>query len=125
MATMTVAPRNTPAERADERIEVEVDEAMTVLAATIEDWAAHRSDWEFTLREGHEFGRGNNVEARLLYVAGTQTSSLLFRLDQLDRATDTGQALVLVFEQQEGISKLVRLTANGIDVELHHILTYT
>jgi len=125
MATMTVAPTNTPAGRADERIEVEVDEAMTVLAATIEDWAAHRSDWEFTLREGHEFGRGNNVEARLLYVAGTQTSSLLFRLDQLDRATDTGQALVLVFEEQEGISKLARLTANGIDVELHHILTYT
>ena len=116
MATMTVAPRNTPAERADERVDVEVDETMTVLAATIEDWAAHRTDWEFTLREGHEFGRGNNVEARLLYVDGTQTSSLLFRLDQLDRATDTGQELVLEFEEQDGISKLARLTANGIDV---------
>jgi len=125
MATMTVAPRNTPAERAEDRIEVEVDEYMTVLAATIEDWAAHRTDWEFSLREGHEFGRGNNVEARLLYVDGTQTSSLLFRLDQLDRATDTGQELVLELEEQDGISKLARLTANGIDVELHHILTYT
>jgi hypothetical protein len=125
MATMTVAPRNTPAERADDRIEVEVEEYMTVLAATIEDWAAHRTDWEFTLREGHDFGRGNNVEARLLYVDGTQTSSLLFRLDQLDQATDTGQELVLGFEEQDGITKLARLTANGIDVELHHILTYT
>jgi hypothetical protein len=125
MATMTVAPRNTPAERADDRVEVEVEEYMTVLAATIEDWAAHRTDWEFTLREGHDFGRGNNVEARLLYVDGTQTSSLLFRLDQLDQATDTGQELVLGFEEQDGITKLARLTANGIDVELHHILTYT
>jgi hypothetical protein len=125
MAIMTVAPRNTPAERADDRIEVEVDESMTVLAATIEDWAAHRTDWEFSLREGHDFGRGNNVEARLLYVDGTQTSSLLFRLDQLDRATDTGQELVLELEEQDGVSKLARLTANGIDVELHHILTYT
>ena len=125
MATMTVAPRNTPAERADDRIEVEVEEYMTVLAATIEDWAAHRTDWEFTLREGHDFGRGNNVEARLLYVDGTQTSSLIFRLDQLDQASDTGQELVLGFEEQDGITKLARLTANGIDVELHHILTYT
>jgi hypothetical protein len=125
MATMTVAPRNTPAERADDRVEVEVEEYMTVLAATIEDWAAHRTDWEFTLREGHDFGHGNNVEARLLYVDGTQTSSLLFRLDQLDQATDTGQELVLGFEEQDGITKLARLTANGIDVELHHILTYT
>ena len=125
MATMTVAPRNTPAERADDRIEVEVDEAMTVLAATLEDWAAPRTEWEFTLREGHDFGRGNNVEVRLLYVDGVQTSSLLFRLDQLDHATDTGQELVLEFEEQDGISKLARLTANGLDVELHHILTYT
>jgi hypothetical protein len=125
MATLTVAPRNTPAERAEDRIDVEVDDSMTVLAATIEDWAAPRTDWEFSLREGHDFGRGNNVEARLLYVDGTQTSSLLFRLDQLDQATDTGQELVLGFEEQDGISKLARLTANGLDVELHHILTYT
>jgi hypothetical protein len=122
---MTVAPRDTPAERADERIQVEVDEALTVFAATIEDWAATRSDWEFTLREGHEFGKGNNVEARLLYVDGTQTSSLQFRLEQLDQATDTGQELVLRFEETDGIAKVAFLSANGLDMELFHILTYT
>jgi hypothetical protein len=125
MATMTVAPRDTPAERAGERIEIHVDEAFTVLAATIEDWTSPRSEWDFTLREGHEFGKGNNVEARILYVDGTQTSSLQFRLEQLDEATDTGQELVLRFEETDGIAKLARLTANGIDVELFHILTYT
>jgi hypothetical protein len=125
MATMTVSPRNTPAERADERIDVEVDEAMTVLAATIEDWVAPRSDWELQLSEGHESGRGNNVEVRLLYVDGTQTSSLQFRLEQLDQATDTGQELVLQLEERDGIAMLARLTSNGLDVELFHILTYT
>jgi hypothetical protein len=125
MATMSVSPRNTPAERDSERVEVEVDEAMTVLAATLEDWAAQRGDWEFELLEGHEFGRGNNVEARLLYVDGAQTSSLLFRLDQLEGADDTGQELVLRFEETDGIAKLATLRANGLDVELHHVLTYT
>jgi hypothetical protein len=126
MASMRVDPRPTPAERADDVIEVEVDEALTVLAATLEDWVAPRAQWELQLREGHESGRGNNVEARLLYVSGEQTSSLAFRLDQLDAADDTGQELVLRFEeQQDGIAKLARLTANGLDVELFHILTFT
>jgi hypothetical protein len=125
MATMTVAPRNTPAERDTERIDVEVDEDMTVLAATLEDWAAARPGWEYELREGHDFGRANNVEARLLYVDGSQTSSLSFRLEQLDAADDTGQELVLRFEEVDGIAKLARLRANGLELELHHILTYT
>ena len=125
MATINVAPRNTPAERDSERIDVEVDEALTVFAATLEDWAAARPGWEFELREGHEFGRANNVEARLLYVDGAQTSSLSFRLVQLDAADDTGQELVLRFEETDGIAKLARLAANGLDVELHHILTIT
>ncbi len=125
MATMTVAPRDTPAERDTDRIEVEVDEALTVLAATLEDWAAARPSWEFELREGTDFDRANNVEARLLYVDGSQTSSLAFRLEQLDGADDTGQELVLRFEEQDGIAKLARMTANGLDLELFHILTYT
>jgi hypothetical protein len=125
MATMTVAPRNTPAERDTERIDVEVDEDMTVLAATLEDWAAARPGWEYELREGHDFGRANNVEARLLYVDGSQTSSLSFRLEQLDAADDTGQELVLRFEEVDGIAKLARLRAIGLELELHHILTYT
>ena len=125
MATMTVQPRPTPAERANEAIEVEVDEALTVFAATLEDWAEPRQEWELRLREGHESGRGNNVEAELLYVSGAQTSRLVFRLDQLDAADDTGEELVLRFEERDGIARIARLTANGLDVELFHILTFT
>jgi hypothetical protein len=81
--------------------------------------------WDVALREGHEFGRANNVEARLLFAAGEQTSSLAFRLDQLDVAEDTGQELLLRFEERDGIAKVARLTANGLDVELFHVLTFT
>ncbi len=125
VATIEVYPRETPAERADELVAVEVDEQLNDLAVTIEDWVAPRQNWEFTLREGTEFGKANNVEGRLLFVGGEQTSSLAFRLDQLDAATDTGSELVLRFEEQDGIAKLARMTANGLDVELFHILTYT
>jgi hypothetical protein len=125
MAHLTVMPRPTPAERTDESIDVEVDEALTVFAATIEEWVTPRQSWELQLREGHERGRGNNVEARLLYVAGEQTTSLAFRLDQLDAADDTGDALVLRFEENDGVAKLAYLTSNGLDVELFHILTFT
>ena len=125
MATMRVDPRPTPAERATDQIEVEVDEALTVLAATLEDWVAPRQQWELQLREGHASGGGNNVEARLLYVQGEQTSTLSFRLDQLDAADDVGHELVLRFEERDGIAKLARLDANGLHVELFHILTFT
>ena len=125
MATMRVDPRPTPAERADERIEVDVDEALTVFAATLEDWTTPRVEWELQLREGHDSGRANNVEARLLYVSGEQTSTLSFRLDQLDAADDVGAELVLRFEERDGIAKLARCDANGLHVELFHILTFT
>jgi hypothetical protein len=126
MATIEVMPRPTPAERADTPVEVEVDEALTVFAATIEDWTAERQSWDFTLHEGHEFGRTNNVEGLILFVAGEQTSSLRFRLDQLDAAEDRGAELLLRFEEtQDGIAKVATLTANGLDVELFHILTFT
>jgi hypothetical protein len=125
MATLTVQPRPTPGERADTPVHVEVDETVTVFLATIEDWAAPRSNWEFQLREGHDFGRANNVEARLLYVDGAQTSSVLFRVDQIELAEDTGQELFLGFEETDGIAKTVTCRANGLDVELFHILTFT
>ncbi len=125
VATIQVQPRPTPEERGDRQIDVEVDESLETFAATLEDWATPRQNWEFTLHEGHDFGRANNVEARLLYVAGEQTSSLVFRLDQLDAATDTGEELVLRFEEEDGIAKVARLRENGLDVELFHILTYT
>jgi hypothetical protein len=125
VATLEVYPRETPAERADDLVAVEVDDQLSDLAATIEDWVAPRQSWEFTLREGTEFGKVNNVEGRLLFVGGEQTSSLTFRLDQLDAATDTGGELVLRFEETDGIAKLARVTANGLDFELFHILTFT
>ena len=125
MVTIAVQPRPTPEERHDRSVEIEVDDDLSVFAATIEDWAATRQPWEFTLHEGHDFGRANNVEGRLLLVAGEQTSSLIFRLDQLDGVTDTGDQLVLRFEEDEGIAKLARCSENGLDVELFHILTFT
>ena len=125
MPTLEVQPRPTPAERADVPVQVEVDEAVSVNAAVLEDWVAPRGNWELMLREGHEFGRQNNVEARLLFVAGEQTSSLSFRLDQVDAAEDTGEQLLLRFEEDGGIAKTAYLTANGLEVELFHILTFT
>ena len=106
-------------------MDVEVDEDLAVLAATLEDWATPRQGWIFSLREGTEFGRNNNVEAELELALGEQTSRLLFRLDQLEAADDTGDELVLRFEERDGIAKLARLTENGLDVELFHILTFT
>ncbi|MBD0291316.1 MAG: hypothetical protein ICV74_08685 [Thermoleophilia bacterium] len=125
MTTLEVYPRDTPAERAEELVPVDVDEDLGVLAATLEDWVSPRQNWELTLREGTEFGKANNVEARVLYVGGEQTSSLLFRLEQLEIADDTGSELVLRFEETDGIAKLAYLRENGLDVELFHILTYT
>ena len=125
MVTIEVQPRPTPEERADTPVEVEVDEELSVFASVMEEWAARHEGWDVMLREGHDFGRVNNVEARLLFVGGHQTSSLAFRLDQLDAADDLAGELVLRFEEQNGIAKLARATPNGLDVELFHILTYT
>jgi hypothetical protein len=122
MAHIAVMPRETPAERADDGITVEIDEAYTADVATIEDWVSVRQAWELTLREGTDSGRTNNVEVRLLFVAGEGTSSLEFRLEQLDRATDTGSELVLQYEERDGIAKLATLSSNGLDLELFHIL---
>jgi hypothetical protein len=125
MASIQVQPRDTPGDRADAPVDVEVDETLRDHAAIIEDWVAPRQSWELQLREGHDFDRTNNVEARILFVSGEQTSSLGFRLDQLDEVTDTGEELVLRFEENDGIARLARLSQTGLAVELFHILTYT
>jgi hypothetical protein len=125
MNTITVAPRQTPAERTNEPIEIDVEEDLSVNADMLEDWVAPRQSWTLLLREGHEFGRPNNVEAVLAVAAGEQTSTLQFRLDQLETVTGTGEQLVLTFEEHDGIAKLARLAQNGLDVELFHILTFT
>jgi hypothetical protein len=125
MPMLNVHPRPTPEERHDRPLEIEVDEGLTVLATTIEEWVTPRQGWEFTLHEGHDFGRPNNVEGRLLFAAGEHSSSLSFRLDQLDAVDEMDYALVLRFEEDEGIAKAARLTPTGLEVELHHILTFT
>jgi hypothetical protein len=125
MPTLEVLPRPTPEERHDASVSIDVEDELASRAEIVERWTEPRQNWQFTLLEGHDFGRANNVEGRLLFVAGEQTSSLVFRLDQLDGVDDVMDALVLRLEEQDGICKLVRCTANGLDVELFHILTYT
>ena len=125
MPTLEVLPRPTPEERSDAPVPIDVEDPLAELADVIETWTEPRQNWEFTLHEGHDFGRANNVEGRLLFVAGEQTSSLAFRLDQLSGADDVMDALVLRFEERDGICKLARCTATGLEIELHHILTYT
>lgn len=123
MATIEVQPRPTPEEHADTPVAIEIDDDLTVFVATIEDWAAPRPSWEFTLHEGHDFGRRNNVEGRLLFVSGEQTSSLRFRLEQIDVVDDLLGTLMIRFEEKDGIAKVAWATANGLEVELFHIVT--
>ena len=125
MPTLEVLPRPTPEERSDAPVPIDVEDPLAELADVMETWTEPRQNWEFTLHEGHDFGRANNVEGRLLFVSGEQTSSLAFRLDQLSGADDVMDALVLRFEEKDGICKLARCTATGLEIELHHILTYT
>jgi hypothetical protein len=122
VAVIEVQPRPTPEERADTPVEIQVDDGLTVFVATIEDWAAPRPSWEFTLHEGHDFGRPNNVEGRLLFVAGDQTSSLGFRLDQIHVVDDLMGTLMIRFEEKDGIAKVAWATLNGLDIELFHIV---
>jgi hypothetical protein len=125
VASLQVRPRPTPGENHDVVMDVDVDEDLAVLAATLEDWVTPRQGWELMLRQGTDFNRHNNVEAELELALGEQTSHLLFRLDQLEAADDTPEELVLRFEERDGIAKLARLSENGLDVELFHILTFT
>jgi hypothetical protein len=73
----------------------------------------------------HDFGRANNVEAVVDVSAGELTSSVMFRLDQVDRIDEQGYDLLLSLEEHEGVTKLLRLTATGLSVEFFHILTFT
>jgi hypothetical protein len=125
VASLQVRPRPTPPDYDDVVLDVDVDEGLAGFAATLEDWVMQRQGWELMLREGTDFDRRNNVEAEVIFALGEQSSQLLFRLDQLDAADDTGEELVLRFEERDGIARLARLTENGLRVELFHILTFT
>ena len=125
MASLQVRPRPTPGEHDGVVMDVDVDEDLAVLAATLEDWVTPRPGWELMLRQGTEFDRRSNVEGEPELALGEQTSRLLFRLDQLEAADDTPEELVLRFEERDGIATLARLNENGLDVELFHVLTFT
>jgi hypothetical protein len=113
VASLQVRPRPTPGEHDGVVMDVDVDEDLAVLAASLEDWVTPRPGWELMLRQGTEFDRRNNVEAELELALGEQTSRLLFRLDQLEAADDTPEELVLRFEERDGIAKLAHSTGTG------------
>lgn len=58
----------------------------------------------------------------MLFVSGEQTSSLRFRLDQIDVVDDLLGTLMIRFEEKDGIAKVAWATANGLEVELFHIV---
>lgn len=122
MATIHVQPRETPAERAFERLEIEIDDALAVHAEQIEEWAARMQHWELSYREGHNFGRPNNVEARLLFAGPGHTCSLSFRLDEIDAIQEYDNQLWLTLDELDGISNAVHLAPDGFDVDLFHIV---
>lgn len=122
MPTLRVEPRDTPGERADEPVEIEISDDLAVFSNQLEEWAAPLEHWELTFRQGHDFGRAENVEARLLFAAGEQTSSLLLRLDQVESIQEFERELWLTLGEDKGIATAVHLTPFGVDVELHHIV---
>ena len=121
MASLRVQPRETPGERADEAVEVELAEELALFADQLEEWAAAKEHWELLFRQGHDFGRADNVEARLLFVGADHTCSISFRLDQIETVQEFEQELWLTLDEREGIAKAVHLAPLGLDVELHHI----
>ena len=122
MATLRLEPRDTPGERAGTPVEVEIDEALAVHADMLEEWIGRAEHWQLSFREGHDFGRADNAEARLLFTGPGHTCSITFRLDQLDSIDQLDDELWLLLEEQEGIAKGVHLAPTGFDVELHHVV---
>jgi hypothetical protein len=121
VASLRVQPRETPGERADDPVEVELAEELAVFANQLEEWTATMEQWQLVFRQGHDFGRSGNVEARLLFVGGDHTCSVGFRLDQIETVQEFEQGLWLTLDERDGIARAVHLAPAGLDVELHHI----
>jgi hypothetical protein len=117
-----VQPRDTPGERADALVDVEIREELALLVDQLETWAAPLSQWEVSFRQGHDFDRGDNVEARLLFTGADHTCSLSFRLDQVESIQELDRELWLTLDVREGIGKAAHLAPLGLDVELHHVV---
>ena len=72
-------------------------------------------DADFERRQARLVGDAADVA----FVAGEETSSLRFRLDQLDVVDELMGTLMLRFEEtKDGLAKVAWATANGLDVEL-------
>jgi hypothetical protein len=121
MPTIAVQPRETPEERADAPVDVQIDEALAVHANDLEEWVAIMEHWELAFRQGHDFGRENNVEVRLLFTGPNHTCSLVFRLDQLDRIEVFDRELWLTLDGYNGVARAAHLAPTGLDVELFHL----
>jgi len=122
VANLRVQPRETPGERSNTLVDVEVREELALFGDQLEAWTAPLSQWEITFRQGHDFGRDDNVEARLLFTGGDHTCSLSFRLDQVESIQELDRELWLTLDVNEGIGKALHLAPLGFDVELHHIV---
>jgi hypothetical protein len=122
VATLRVLPRDTPGERADTAVEVELDEELSVYAEQLDEWATPLDHWTLTFEQGHDFDRQNNVQARLLFTGGDHTCSVTFRLDQIDAIAQFEHDLWLTLEDRDGIAKGLHLAPLGLDVEFHHIV---
>ena len=122
MASLRVAPRLTPGERSETPVEIQIDETLALHAATLEEWADSVEQWEISFRQGHHFGRPDNVEAKLLFAGPGQTCSIGFRLDQLDSIHELGDELWLILEERDGIAKGIHLAPAGFDLELYHVV---
>ncbi len=122
MPSLRVQPRETPGERADVLVDVEIREELALLVDQLETWTAPLEHWGVVFRQGHEFDRGDNVEARLLFTGGGHTCSLSFRLDQVESIQELDRELWLILDDNDGIAKAAHLAPLGLDVELHHIV---
>ena len=122
MPSLRVEPRDTPGERAEDHVEIEIAEGVAVFTDQLEEWATGMEHWELSFRQGHDFGRADNVEARLLFAGGDHTCSLSFRLDQIESVQEFERELWLTLDVEEGIGKAIHLAPLGLDVELHHIV---
>ncbi len=122
MPSVRVNPRDTPEERDHTPVEVELDDALATFAAQLDEWVGPLEFWTLTLQQGHDFGRPNNVEARLLFASGDHTCSVTFRLDQVDAISEFDRELWVTLEERDGIGKGLHLAPLGLDVELHHVV---
>ena len=116
MPTLEVLPRPTPEERADQPVPIDVDEALAERAETIEAFTEPRQNWEFTLQEGHDFGRANNVAEYRALVAGLE-KALELHVDEVEVVSDSE----LLVKQMRGEYKVKNAALRELSEEAAEI----